>query len=117
MRIGEQRRAGVGLAIGAAVISGFAVFVNGLAVRRFDDATVYTTAKNLIAGSVLLIALAAATMIGTGPRPTSASKTSVPALMVIAVLGGAVPFVLFFEGLSRATSTNAAFIHKTLRAT
>jgi drug/metabolite transporter (DMT)-like permease len=33
---------------------------------------------------------------------------------VLAVIGGAVPFVLFFEGLSRATSTNAAFIHKTL---
>ena len=30
------------------------------------------------------------------------------------MIGGAVPFVLFFEGLAVATSTDAAFIHKTL---
>ena len=36
------------------------------------------------------------------------------ALAAVAVIGGSVPFVLFFEGLARATSTQAAFIHKTL---
>lgn len=30
------------------------------------------------------------------------------------LVGGSVPFLLFFEGLSRATSTQAAFIHKSL---
>jgi drug/metabolite transporter (DMT)-like permease len=35
-------------------------------------------------------------------------------LGVVAVVGGSVPFVLFFEGLALATSTDAAFIHKTL---
>jgi drug/metabolite transporter (DMT)-like permease len=34
--------------------------------------------------------------------------------MALACVGGSVPFVLFFEGLSRATATQAAFIHKTL---
>lgn len=114
----EQRSRGIMLAFAAAVVSGGAVFVNGLAVRRFDDATVYTTAKNLIAGAVLLIALAATTaMTATGaPRqgPRSIPSSAIPKLAMIAVLGGALPFVLFFEGLARATSTNAAFIHKTL---
>jgi drug/metabolite transporter (DMT)-like permease len=32
----------------------------------------------------------------------------------VAVVGGSVPFVLFFEGLARAEATQAAFIHKTL---
>ena len=32
----------------------------------------------------------------------------------IGIIGGSVPFVLFFEGLSRASSPQAAFIHKTL---
>ena len=32
----------------------------------------------------------------------------------MAVIGGSIPFVLFFEGLARASSTNAAFIQKTL---
>ena len=30
------------------------------------------------------------------------------------MVGGSVPFVLFFEGLARASSSQAAFIHKTL---
>src|SRR5262249_45486785 len=32
----------------------------------------------------------------------------------VGVVGGSVPFVLFFEGLSRAEATQAAFIQKTL---
>lgn len=109
------RNRGIGFALGAAGVSGIAVFVNGLAVRRFDDATVYTTAKNLVAGAVLVAALLATMQIS---RRTSDLRATVrrawPTLGLIAVVGGAVPFVLFFEGLSRASSTNAAFIHKTM---
>src|SRR5439155_9707401 len=35
-------------------------------------------------------------------------------LAVVALVGGSAPFVLFFEGLARASSTHAAFIQKTL---
>jgi drug/metabolite transporter (DMT)-like permease len=35
-------------------------------------------------------------------------------LAAIAVIGGSIPFVLFFEGLARVSSSDAAFIHKTL---
>jgi drug/metabolite transporter (DMT)-like permease len=106
---------GVGLALGAAGISGIAVFVNGLAVRRFDDATVYTTAKNLVAGALIAAALVVTTRISrSAPETRDIARRAWPTLAVIAVIGGAVPFVLFFEGLARATSTNAAFIHKTL---
>ena len=35
-------------------------------------------------------------------------------MLAVGLIGGAVPFVLFFEGLSRAGSTDAAFVHKTL---
>jgi drug/metabolite transporter (DMT)-like permease len=108
---GSYRR-GIIYALATAVVSGFAVFVNGVAVRRFDDATVYTTAKNLVAGSVLL--LAATWLVQARRSPPPIARRSWPLLGVIAVVGGSVPFVLFFEGLGRATSTNAAFIHKTL---
>lgn len=106
-------------ALAAAIVSGFAVFVNGLAVRRFEDATVYTTAKNLVAG----LLLAAGWWVWSSRSSRSshaipADRASQPVaswrLMAIAVIGGSVPFVLFFEGLKRATSTDAAFIHKTL---
>jgi drug/metabolite transporter (DMT)-like permease len=35
-------------------------------------------------------------------------------LAVVGIVGGSVPFVLFFEGLARSTSVPAAFLHKTL---
>jgi drug/metabolite transporter (DMT)-like permease len=35
-------------------------------------------------------------------------------LIAIALIGGSVPFVLFFEGLARAQATQASFIQKTL---
>lgn len=97
----------------AALVSGVAVFVNGLAVRDFDDATVYTTAKNLWAGMLLAVALVAVP-VPAARRSTSIPRSTWPWLAVVAVIGGAIPFVLFFEGLAVATSTDAAFIHKTL---
>lgn len=109
----RPRPTGVEFALIAAVVSGFAVFANGLAVKRFDDATVYTTAKNLIAGALVVAALAVRQ--ATSERvDVDVPNSAIPRLAVVALVGGAVPFVLFFEGLARATSTNAAFIHKTL---
>lgn len=113
MDLSRSTRSGMAYAIGAAVVSGFAVFTNGLAIRRFDDATVYTTAKNLIAGALLITALAARQRSTDRPGARLAPATA-PRLAIVALIGGSIPFVLFFEGLSRATSTNAAFIHKTL---
>lgn len=106
-----DRDRGIGLALLAAVVSGGAVFVNGIAVREFDDATVYTMAKNLVAGALL-----AGVFVVThrARRATAPPRSQWGALALIAVVGGAVPFVLFFEGLARATSSDAAFIHKTL---
>jgi drug/metabolite transporter (DMT)-like permease len=113
----STRAAGVLLALVTATISGFAVFLNGYAVKRFDDATVYTTAKNGVAG-ILLVLLALPLLTSSrhagrvAPRPRSRLQWA--ALLALGVIGGSVPFVLFFEGLARASSTQAAFIHKTL---
>jgi hypothetical protein len=48
----ETTGRGLALAAVAAGISGLAVFVNGYGVRAVSDATVYTTAKNLVAAAV-----------------------------------------------------------------
>lgn len=113
--VARTRRAGVALALATACISGVSVFVNGYGVRRIPDPTTYTTAKNLVAavllGSLLLVAGATRSVEGpTRPR----SRQGWLGLAAVAVVGGSVPFVLFFEGLSRASSTDAAFLHKTL---
>ena len=113
----STRATGIALALATATISGFAVFLNGYAVKRFEDATAYTTAKNGVA-AVLLILLAVPVLTRAGstgaaaPRPRT--RRHWLGLVAVGVVGGSVPFVLFFEGLSRASSTEAAFIHKTL---
>lgn len=112
------RATGVAIAFVTAVVSGVSVYVNSKGVSHFDDATVYTTAKNAIAG-LLLVALALPILMS---RPTAEGKRHARpetrrewlGLGAIACIGGSVPFVLFFEGLSRATATQAAFVHKTL---
>lgn len=107
----DRTRSGVMLAFLAAAISGLAVYVNSYGVRAVRDATVYTTAKNLVAASVLIgVALV---VRSARPRPVRGGKR-LALLSVVALIGGSVPFVLFFEGLARASSTHAAFIHKTM---
>ena len=108
----STRATGIALAFVTALISGVAIFVNGRAVKHFGDATVYTTAKNAVAG-VLLLALAAPLLGGPRSEVPKIRKHRL-GLMAVAVIGGSVPFVLFFEGLARAEATQAAFIQKTL---
>jgi drug/metabolite transporter (DMT)-like permease len=111
------RATGVALAFVTAIVSGVAVYVNAHGVSRFDDATVYTTAKNGVAG-LLLVALAVPVVFATRPRRTRGGRPTAPrhwlGVVALATIGGSIPFVLFFEGLSRASATQAAFIHKTL---
>ncbi len=111
----DAHRHGLALAFGAALISGVAVFVNGYGVRAAPDATVYTTAKNLVAAALLLTVVGAASASrAKGGVPLRRRPTVLAGLLAVAVVGGSVPFVLFFEGLARASSTHAAFVHKTL---
>ena len=106
---------GIALAFITALVSGVSIYVNGHAVKHFGDATVFTTAKNAVAGLLLLTfalsvpsrrAVAAAVPRRRLERPL--------AFAAVAVVGGSVAFVLFFEGLARAEATQAAFIQKTL---
>lgn len=121
---GGRRRAGVGLAFGAAFVSGVAVFVNAYGVQHAPDGTTYTTAKNLVA-ALLVVAVAA---VAAGARRPSAPRPPVGraqwlALGAVGVLGGGVAFACFFEGLARLAplttgdplrATQAQFLHKTL---
>ena len=108
----STRALGVALAFCTATISGVSIYVNGYAVKHFTDATVYTTAKNAVAG-VLLLGLMLA-LRDKAPDTAHPDMRRWPSLLVVAVIGGSVPFVLFFEGLKRAEATQASFIQKTL---
>lgn len=117
--VSPTRRGGIALAFVTALVSGVAVYVNGFGVRAWREAgvstTAYTTAKNLVAAVALgAIALLVARRRGDRTSLRTLPGPARPWLLAIGVIGGSVPFVLFFEGLSRASSTQAALIHKSL---
>ncbi len=104
-------RWGVALALTTAVISGFAVFVNAYGVKQVPDAAVYTTVKNGVAALLLLVFAGLVVPARTVRR---LGRRDWLGLAVIGVVGGSVPFILFFSGLAVASAPTAAFIHKTL---
>lgn len=113
--IPRTRRWGVLLAFATALISGLAVFLNGYAVARFESPTLYTTAKNAVAASLLLGLLVIVTLRRSEEGlALPAERRSRIGVALLGVFGGGVPFLLFFEGLARAESVQASFIHKSL---
>lgn len=110
---------GIAMALMTAIISGFAIFTNGYGVASWVGSGVssgtYTTAKNLVAALFLgglLFAMSRRRSEDGFTRPSTRSQWLW--LATVGLIGGSVPFLLFFEGLARATSAQAAFIHKTL---
>ncbi len=101
---------GLALALCTALISGVSVWVNSFGVKSVPDAALYTTLKNGVAAMILLGALA---FLRPGDR-RHLTPGEWRRLLLIGVLGGSIPFVLFFTGLAQATAPGAAFIHKTM---
>ncbi len=102
---------GIALAFLVAVISGFSVFLNAYGVKQVPDAAVYTTLKNGVAAAILL---AVALMSVRRAEIRALDRRAWAGMTAIGVIGGSVPFVLFFSGLAIASAPAAAFIHKTL---
>jgi drug/metabolite transporter (DMT)-like permease len=109
-----RRAAGVAFALVTACISGVSIWVNGHAVSQFANATVYTTAKDAVAGVLLLVLALSWPARPVEPSRAIGGRRLALGLAAVAVVGGSVPFVLFFEGLQRAEATQASFIQKTL---
>lgn len=106
-------RQGIKLSLATAVFSGFAIFLNGFVVKAVGDALVFTTLKNLGVAVVIGLVLAIKTSRGQ-VEWRSVRRNDWLRLFAIGVIGGSLPFYLFFKGLTLAESAQAALIHKTL---
>lgn len=104
-------RKGILWALGTAAISGVSVYVNKFGVAQVSDPFVYTTLKN----SMVAIGFIAALGLLAGWKEL---QTFTPRQWIgwiaLGLIGGAVPFLLFFQGLATASAPSAALIHKTL---
>jgi drug/metabolite transporter (DMT)-like permease len=96
------------LALFAAVISGFAIPLNKVFVVDIDPA-VFTAVRAVIIGLVFLLI-----SFATHGMNRKLLKHDWKYLALIAVIGGALAFLLFFTGLKFTTAGRAAFLQKTL---
>ena len=112
---GDARWVGPGvlLVLATAVISGVSTFLNGYAVGS-TSSNAFVTVRNLaVAGTLLPIGLVALWRTRNVP-----SMKDLGILAIIGLIGGAVPFLLFFRGLQLAAAAHgtltASFVYRTL---
>lgn len=96
------------LAIITAVISGVAIPLNKIFVVDLDP-MVFTAVRAVIIGLIFLVL-----SLLTGGFSKAGLKRDWKHLALIAIIGGAFAFLLFFTGLKLTTGGRAAFLHKTL---
>lgn len=102
---------GIYFALITAFISGVANYVNKFAVTAIQPPLIFTAVKNTGVG-LLIIALLL--VLGKWKQLKKVQKREWVYLILIGIIGGSVPFYLFFTGLSQIPAINAALIHKTL---
>ncbi|MGA8535773.1 MAG: EamA family transporter [Thermoplasmata archaeon] len=110
---GRIAAVGLLLVLATAVISGVSTFVNSYAlVGTSSDA--FVTVRNLAVA--LLIAPVA--LVATRRSPERLRPVDYGGLALVGLIGGAIPFLLFFHGLALATATGgaatASFLYRTL---
>ncbi len=98
-------------AVGTALISGVSVYVNKFAVMQMKDPFVFTTLKNTL---VALALLAAVGLTVKWAEIRGLNNRQRAGLLALGLIGGGVPFLLFFQGLATASAPSAALIHKSL---
>ncbi len=113
---GARSAVGAGLLLVTltAVVSGVSTFVNTYAVQG-TSSDAFVTVRNL-AVAALIVPLVAAATWGRSAR-SRLSRSDVGWLALVGLLGGAVPFLLFFHGLAlagRPGATTASFLYRTL---
>lgn len=102
---------GIYLALLTTVVSGFSIFYNKIAVSNIDP-LIFTTVKNGLAAIFLTSIL----IIRKSPIKASLQLKNKDwlKLFIIGLIGGSIPFALFFIGLSHIPAINANLIQKTL---
>lgn len=93
-------------AIIAAIISGFSIPLNKIFVVNLDP-LIFTALRSLVIGVAFFV-------ISYFSGRHVKTKTNGKYLALIAIIGGAVAFLLFFTGLKLTTAGRGAFLQKTL---
>ncbi|MDP2932887.1 MAG: DMT family transporter [bacterium] len=99
------------LALSTAVISGVSNFINKISVTTINNPLFFTVLKNtLVAAALIGIIL----LFKKWRELAGLNKKQWLRLILVGVVGGSLPFALFFSGLAQTSAISAALIHKTL---
>jgi len=101
---------GLFLIFSTAIISGFSIFINKYSVDMINP-YIFSFLKN-IAVALMLTCLI---FLVTGWKSFAILKRKQwLQLIIIGLVGGSIPFLLFFKGLSLTSAAQGSFIHKTM---
>lgn len=101
---------GIWLVVTTAVVSGVSIFINKYSVSKIEPYT-FTFLKNVVVTVLLLSIL----LFMKEFRTLKALRLNEwLRLVVIGFVGGSIPFLLFFKGLSMTSAAAGSFIHKTM---
>ncbi len=91
--------------LGTTLVSGLSIFVNKFAVTGTNP-VVFSWLKNTFVGFFLLFL--------AFPKLKKLNSKQWKKLVLIGLLGGSIPFILFFKGLSLTSASSASLIHKSM---
>jgi len=98
------------LVFSTAVISGFAIFINKYGVSVLNP-YIFTWLKGLLTAIFLCGIIVA---LKDWPVLKNLKIKQWGLLLIIGLIGGSIPFLLFFKGLSLTNAAQGSFIHKTM---
>ncbi len=105
-----KQQKGFLLILGTAFISGLAIFINKFGVNVANP-YIFTGLKNIIVAS---LAISWLLMMKDWRLVKRLKKDQWAKLAGIGLIGGSLPFLLFFKGLSLTSAAQGSFIHKTM---
>mgnify|MGYP001569271482 CR=1 FL=1 len=106
----KQIHKGIILAFLTAIISGFAIFYSKISVAKIDPLILATTRNSLVGIFFIIYFLATNNL----KRLLKLTKKELVLLLGIGVIGGSIPFYLFFTGIKLIGAQSANIIHKSL---
>ncbi|MEK7160703.1 MAG: DMT family transporter [Patescibacteria group bacterium] len=106
----NNKNKGLLLVFSTAIISGFSIFINkyGVAMANPD---IFVFAKNIF---VAFLLGAAILLFKKRQELYHLTKKQWGQLALIGLIGGSIPFILFFKGLAMTSALPGAFTHKTM---
>jgi drug/metabolite transporter (DMT)-like permease len=105
-----MNKKGLSLVLITAVISGVSIYINKFGVS-FSDPNIFTFLKNVV---VSLILTGMVLAFGNIKEILQLNLKKCLLLASIGLIGGSIPFLLFFKGLSLTSASQGSFIHKTM---